>query len=323
MSKRTNSPKTTEAIKQPAGQARVRRPVPYRQRITPAGLTRSGSRSTDGLAFPGGRRIRCPLDRLAPSLRRSSLALLLAAGCAAAGGERRSRHTAPAAAAAGDAAARRHRGHRLDAPAHRRQRADHPTSTAQQRGAPPALPPPRARSRPTSRSTRRPSSPPARRAPTSSRPTTRRSPSTCARTWSGATACRSPPTTCAGPGRPRSTPTSAWDERLHEGAHHRRRGGGPAHRALPLQPGLRQAAPGRQRGRHPAQARLGEAPFAEVARERATGSAQNLVVSGPFTIASWEPQQQVVLVRNQRYYDEGPPLPGPGGPAHRSPTRAA
>ena len=30
---------------------------------------------------------------------------------------------------------------------------------------------------------------------------------------------------------------------------------------------------------------------------------KNLVVSGPFTVGSWEPQQQVVLVRNERYHD--------------------
>lgn len=34
---------------------------------------------------------------------------------------------------------------------------------------------------------------------------------------------------------------------------------------------------------------------------------QNLVVDGPFTIASWEPQQQIVLARNDRYFEKGLP----------------
>lgn len=34
---------------------------------------------------------------------------------------------------------------------------------------------------------------------------------------------------------------------------------------------------------------------------------QNLVVDGPFTIASWEPQQQIVLARNDRYFEQGLP----------------
>jgi peptide/nickel transport system substrate-binding protein len=34
---------------------------------------------------------------------------------------------------------------------------------------------------------------------------------------------------------------------------------------------------------------------------------QHLVVDGPFTIASWQPQQQVVLQRNERYYEKGLP----------------
>lgn len=34
---------------------------------------------------------------------------------------------------------------------------------------------------------------------------------------------------------------------------------------------------------------------------------QNLVVSGPFTVASWEPQQAVTLVRNPRYFKKGRP----------------
>jgi peptide/nickel transport system substrate-binding protein len=34
---------------------------------------------------------------------------------------------------------------------------------------------------------------------------------------------------------------------------------------------------------------------------------QHLVVNGPFTLASWEPQQQIVLKRNDRYYEKGFP----------------
>ncbi len=34
---------------------------------------------------------------------------------------------------------------------------------------------------------------------------------------------------------------------------------------------------------------------------------QHLVVDGPFTIASWQPQQQIVLQRNDRYYEKGLP----------------
>jgi peptide/nickel transport system substrate-binding protein len=34
---------------------------------------------------------------------------------------------------------------------------------------------------------------------------------------------------------------------------------------------------------------------------------QHLVVDGPFTIASWQPQQQIVLQRNERYYEKGLP----------------
>lgn len=34
---------------------------------------------------------------------------------------------------------------------------------------------------------------------------------------------------------------------------------------------------------------------------------QHLVVNGPFTIASWEPQQQIVLARNDRYFEKGLP----------------
>jgi peptide/nickel transport system substrate-binding protein len=42
-------------------------------------------------------------------------------------------------------------------------------------------------------------------------------------------------------------------------------------------------------------------------RESADWFRQNLVVSGPFTLASWEPQQQFVLARNDRYYEKGLP----------------
>ncbi|MFL6261486.1 MAG: ABC transporter substrate-binding protein [Thermoanaerobaculia bacterium] len=34
---------------------------------------------------------------------------------------------------------------------------------------------------------------------------------------------------------------------------------------------------------------------------------QHLVVDGPFTLASWQPQQQIVLQRNERYYDKEHP----------------
>lgn len=34
---------------------------------------------------------------------------------------------------------------------------------------------------------------------------------------------------------------------------------------------------------------------------------KNLVVSGPFTVESWEPQQQIVLKRNERYFEQGLP----------------
>ena len=34
---------------------------------------------------------------------------------------------------------------------------------------------------------------------------------------------------------------------------------------------------------------------------------QHLVVDGPFTIASWQPQQQIVLQRNDKYYEKGLP----------------
>lgn len=50
----------------------------------------------------------------------------------------------------------------------------------------------------------------------------------------------------------------------------------------------------------------GQIPFA---RWRQSGDwfKQHLVVSGPFTIGSWTPQQEVVLVRNPRYYDPDRP----------------
>jgi peptide/nickel transport system substrate-binding protein len=44
-------------------------------------------------------------------------------------------------------------------------------------------------------------------------------------------------------------------------------------------------------------------PFSEW-RRNADWFRQNLVVSGPFTLASWEPGQQLVLARNERYYDK-------------------
>ena len=50
----------------------------------------------------------------------------------------------------------------------------------------------------------------------------------------------------------------------------------------------------------------GKRPFAEW-RSDADWFRQNLVVSGPFTLASWTPQQEVVLERNPRYYEEGLP----------------
>ncbi|HEX4963920.1 MAG TPA: ABC transporter substrate-binding protein [Thermoanaerobaculia bacterium] len=44
-------------------------------------------------------------------------------------------------------------------------------------------------------------------------------------------------------------------------------------------------------------------PFAEW-RKSGDWFKRNLVVDGPFTIASWQPQQQVVLARNERYYEK-------------------
>ena len=42
-------------------------------------------------------------------------------------------------------------------------------------------------------------------------------------------------------------------------------------------------------------------------RENADWFREHLVTSGPFTIESWEPQQQIVLKRNERYYEKGLP----------------
>lgn len=50
----------------------------------------------------------------------------------------------------------------------------------------------------------------------------------------------------------------------------------------------------------------GEIPFSEW-RSRADFFRENLVVSGPFTLERWTPQQEVVLVRNDRYFE--PDLP--------------
>ncbi|HEX2253819.1 MAG TPA: ABC transporter substrate-binding protein, partial [Thermoanaerobaculia bacterium] len=47
-------------------------------------------------------------------------------------------------------------------------------------------------------------------------------------------------------------------------------------------------------------------PFAEW-RGNADWFRQNLVVDGPFTLASWRPQQELVLERNPRYYEPGLP----------------
>lgn len=47
-------------------------------------------------------------------------------------------------------------------------------------------------------------------------------------------------------------------------------------------------------------------PFSEW-RQNNDWFRQNLVVDGPFTIASWEPQQQIVLARNDRYFEPGLP----------------
>lgn len=50
----------------------------------------------------------------------------------------------------------------------------------------------------------------------------------------------------------------------------------------------------------------GKRPFAEW-RTDADWFRANLVVSGPFTLASWTPQQEIVLERNPHYYEEGLP----------------
>ena len=47
-------------------------------------------------------------------------------------------------------------------------------------------------------------------------------------------------------------------------------------------------------------------PFSEW-RKSADWFKQHLVVNGPFTIASWQPGQQLVLQRNDRYYEKGLP----------------
>lgn len=47
-------------------------------------------------------------------------------------------------------------------------------------------------------------------------------------------------------------------------------------------------------------------PFAQW-RQNGDWFRQHLVVDGPFTIASWQPQQQIVLQRNERYYEKGLP----------------
>jgi peptide/nickel transport system substrate-binding protein len=50
----------------------------------------------------------------------------------------------------------------------------------------------------------------------------------------------------------------------------------------------------------------GKLPFSKW-RESSDWFLQNLVVSGPFTVGSWQPQQDVVLVRNERYYRKDRP----------------
>jgi peptide/nickel transport system substrate-binding protein len=47
-------------------------------------------------------------------------------------------------------------------------------------------------------------------------------------------------------------------------------------------------------------------PFAQW-RQNGDWFRQHLVVDGPFTVASWQPQQQIVLQRNDRYYEKGLP----------------
>lgn len=50
----------------------------------------------------------------------------------------------------------------------------------------------------------------------------------------------------------------------------------------------------------------GEVPFSEW-RTRAEFFRRNLVVSGPFTLERWTPQQEIVLVRNERYFEPDVP----------------
>ena len=51
-------------------------------------------------------------------------------------------------------------------------------------------------------------------------------------------------------------------------------------------------------------------PFAQW-RQNGDWFRQHLVVDGPFTLASWQPQQQIVLQRNDALLREGAPLPRP------------
>ena len=48
-------------------------------------------------------------------------------------------------------------------------------------------------------------------------------------------------------------------------------------------------------------------PFSEW-RKNSQWFVDNLVVSGPFTLESWKPQEEIVLKRNARYYEKGLPL---------------
>jgi len=50
----------------------------------------------------------------------------------------------------------------------------------------------------------------------------------------------------------------------------------------------------------------GKLPFSEW-RTNADWFRDNLVVDGPFTLASWAPQHEIVLERNPRYYEQGLP----------------